>query len=50
MENETQQVEKSAPKKAKVSEQLWSIPSLGVSVMASSREEAIKKANKQTDK
>jgi len=50
MDIKTPQVEKAAPKKAKGSEELWSIPSLGVSVMASSLEESIKKANKKTDK
>lgn len=43
-------VEEKPVKKAKGQEVRWSFPTLGVSVMAMSREEALKKAKKLSDK
>lgn len=50
MNDTTLEEKKVVKKKAGAAEQLWSIPKLGVSVMATSLEEALKKANKTTDK
>ena len=50
MKNETAKGSKSADKKAKSSDQDWFIPSLGMTVKASSLDEALRKANKTTQK
>ena len=57
MAKDTTQPKESTSKKPKVHLQLWNVPKYGVSVMAASLEEAVKKAeamkkssNKPTDK
>ena len=50
MSKEETRDSKPAVKKSEGVEQIWNIPKLGVSVMATSLEAAIKKANKKTDK